>query len=261
MNKINCLIVDDEPIARDIIQNYCQHLDYLNIIASCGNALEAKAILQSQHTDILFLDINMPVIDGISFLKTLKTPPQVIFTTAYKEYAIDAFDLAACDYLLKPFSFERFIMAVDKAMDKLQSGRIAAQSGSIRNQSGQMGLQSLNTSVHSVIRQEQSEDYIFIKTDGKIFKINHNELLYAEAQGNYTRIVTTSNTLMPKMAFTSFEELLNKSVFLRTHRSFIVNKSKIGHIEGNRIFINNTEIPIGSNYKYLLMRELGFQKG
>ena len=120
MNTLNCLIVDDEPIARDIIQNYCSHLDYLHVIAGCGNALEAKAILQSQAIDILFLDINMPVIDGVSFAKTLKHQPQIIFTTAYKEYAADAFDLAACDYLLKPFSFERFIIAIDKAMEKLQ---------------------------------------------------------------------------------------------------------------------------------------------
>ena len=250
MNKINCLIVDDEPIARDIIQNYCQYLDYLNVIASCGNALEAKIILQTQQADILFLDINMPVIDGISFLKTLKNPPQVIFTTAYKEYAIDAFDLAACDYLLKPFSFERFIIAIDKAMEKLQPLKTR-----------QEGIGHTQPDTESTqLRQMPFEDFTFIKTDGKIYKLSHQDLLYAEAQGNYTRIVTTSNTLMPKMPFSSFEELLPKSVFLRTHRSFIINKAKIGHIEGNRIFINSTEIPIGSNYKDQLMKELGFPK-
>ena len=241
MNKINCLIVDDEPIARDIIQNYCQHLDYLQVIASFGNALEAKNVLQNQKVHILFLDINMPVIDGISFLKTLRTPPQVIFTTAYKEYAIDAFDLAACDYLLKPFSFERFIMAIDKAV------------ANVRQEQG------IPQSQHS--QAAPTEDFIFIKTDNKIYKINHDELLYAEAQGNYTRIVTIKNTLMPKMPFTSLEEVLPRPAFLRTHRSFIINKTKINHIEGNRIFINNTEIPIGSNYKDQLMKELGFPKG
>ncbi len=240
MNKIHCLIVDDEPIARDIIQNYCQHLDYLNVVASCGNALEAKAIMQTTHIDILFLDINMPVMDGISFLKTLKNPPQVIFTTAYKEYAIDAFDLAACDYLLKPFSFERFIMAIDKATDKLQPAKTRQEGSS--TEAGPI------------------EDFTFIKTDGKIYKLSHQELLYAEAQGNYTRIVTTGNTLMPKMPFSSFGELLPAPTFLRVHRSFLVNKSKIGHIEGNRLFINNTEIPIGSNYKDQLMKELGFPR-
>ncbi|MCE6988710.1 LytTR family DNA-binding domain-containing protein [Dyadobacter sp. CY323] len=120
MNKISCLIVDDEPIARDIIKSYCAHLPYLTVLASLGNALEAKTFLFQQKVDILFLDINMPVLDGVTFLKTLKNPPQVIFSTAYKEYAIDAFDLAACDYLLKPFSLDRFIIAVDKAMERIQ---------------------------------------------------------------------------------------------------------------------------------------------
>src|SRR5688572_5839757 len=116
MKQLNCLIVDDEPIARQIIETYCSHLPELKIVASCGSVFEAKPFLQSQSIDILFLDINMPVLDGVSFLKTLKDPPQVIFTTAYKEYAVDAFDLAACDYLLKPFSLDRFLIAVDKAM-------------------------------------------------------------------------------------------------------------------------------------------------
>lgn len=246
MNKIHCLIVDDEPIARDIIQNYCRHLDYLDVVASCGNALEAKTIMQTTQVDILFLDINMPVMDGISFLKTLKNPPQVIFTTAYKEYAIDAFDLAACDYLLKPFSFERFIMAIDKAIDKLQPAK-TSQEGS-------------STQATQPNQSSPIEDFTFIKTDGKIYKLSHHDLLYAEAQGNYTRIVTSSNTLMPKMPFSNFEEMLPSSSFLRIHRSFLINKSKIDHVEGNRLFINGTEIPIGSNYKDQLMKELGFPK-
>lgn len=237
MNQVSCLIVDDEPIARDIIKSYCSHLDYLNVVASCGNALEAKTLLQQQKIDILFLDINMPIMDGISFVKTLKDQPQVIFTTAYKEYAIDAFDLAACDYLLKPFSFDRFIIAVDKALEKLEPKAITPA----------------NEVAGSV-----AEDFIFIKTDGKIYKVGYDELLYAEAQGNYTKIITSGNLLLPKMPFSNFEELLPKALFLRTHRSFIINKSKIGHIEGNRVFINNNEIPIGSNYKDQLLKDLGF---
>jgi DNA-binding LytR/AlgR family response regulator len=238
MNKINCLIVDDEPIARDILENYCQHMRELNIVGSCSNALEAKAALQNQAVDILFLDINMPVLDGISYARTLRHSPQIIFTTAYKEFAAEAFDLAACDYLLKPFSFDRFIVAVDKALEKLKP---AAPKGLV---------QSLAVS-------GEKEDFIFIKTDNKIYKIFFDELLYAEAQGNYTKIVTTTTTLMPKMVFSTFEELLQKTLFLRTHRSFIINKSKINHIEGNRIFINNTEIPIGSNYREQLIKSLG----
>lgn len=233
--KINCLIVDDEPIARDIIKTYCGHLPYMHVIAACGNALEAKTILFEQKVDILFLDIAMPVMDGVTFLKTLRNPPQVIFTTAYKEFALDAFDLSACDYLLKPFSLERFITAVDKAVERLQVTPITAP----------------ESADHKI------QDYLFVKADGKIFKIGHEDLLYAEASGNYTKVVTTRNTLLPAMTFSSFEELLPKSVFLRVHRSFIINKSKIGHIEGNRIFIHETEIPMGSNYREACLKELG----
>lgn len=238
MSVLHCLIVDDEPIARDIIASYCQHLSNLNVIASCGNALEAKMVLQTQIVDILFLDINMPVIDGVSFAKTLKNKPQIIFTTAYKEYATDAFDVEACDYLLKPFSFDRFMIAVDRAINKLSP---------------------VGTAVPKV-PSEKTEDFIFIKTDGKIFKIMHSDLKYAEAQGNYTRIVTETTTLMPKMPFSSFEELLPDDIFLRIHRSFIINKSKIDHIEGNRVFVGQTELPIGSNYREALLNALGFSK-
>ncbi|WP_158799993.1 LytTR family DNA-binding domain-containing protein [Pedobacter sp. L105] len=238
MDKVLCLIVDDEPVARDIIKTYCSHLDQLQIVASCGNALEAKRVLDQQKIDIVFLDINMPIMDGISFVKTLKYPIQVIFTTAYKEYAHSAFDLAACDYLLKPFSFDRFIVAVDKALEKIGPA----------------------TQKIVEIMETKTEAFVFIKTDGKIYKIQYDELLFAEAQGNYTKITTTSYTLLPKMPFSNFEELLPKSLFLRTHRSFIINKSKINHIEGNRIMINTNEIPIGSNYREVLMNELGFSK-
>lgn len=235
MPPIDCLIVDDEPIARDIIRTYCAHLPYLRVAGVCGSALEARAVLMQQKVDIVFLDINMPVMDGISFLKTLKTPPQIIFTTAYKEYAVDAFDLAACDYLLKPFSLERFIVAVDKAMEKLQPAGQAFSEAS----------------------ESREDDFLFLKADGKIYKIMHDDLLYAEANGNYTKVRTTQHTLLPAMTFSGFEDLVPKSRFLRIHRSFIINKSKIDHIEGNRVFIQNTEIPIGSNYREQFLRQIG----
>ncbi|GAB4021541.1 LytTR family DNA-binding domain-containing protein [Spirosoma migulaei] len=235
MKTVNCLIVDDEPIAREIIQTYCNHLPILNVVASCDNAIAAKAELHKQPVDILFLDINMPILNGIAFLKTLKNQPQVIFTTAYKEYALDAFDLSACDYLLKPFSLERFIVAVDKALERLQA----------------------HSTPSPAAIPEKSEAYTFIKTDGKIYKLVHEDLLFAEANGNYTKITTSQTTFMPSMTFSSFVNLLPSNLFLRVHRSFIVNKSKITHIEGNRIFIDKTEIPIGSNYREEFLRELG----
>ncbi|WP_031528264.1 LytR/AlgR family response regulator transcription factor [Dyadobacter crusticola] len=235
MQQINCLIVDDEPIARDILKTYCAHFPYLHVAGAVGNALEIKPILFEQKIDILFLDINMPVMDGVTFLKTLKNPPQVIFTTAYREYALDAFELSACDYLLKPFSLERFVVAVDKAMERLH----------------------LSNNLPPEPPAQKVDDFIFIKTEGKIYKILFSDLLYAEASGNYTKIVLANGTLLPAMTFSNFEEMLPKASFIRIHRSFIVNKSKISHIEGNRIFLNNAELPIGTNYRENLLRELG----
>lgn len=236
MERFTCLIADDEPIAREIIEGYCRHLPALQVVASCTNALEAKAVLQEQPVDILFLDINMPVLDGIAFLKTVKYPPQVIFTTAYKEYALNAFDLAAVDYLLKPFSLERFMVAVDKAIEKLRKHRVVPV---------------------PAVGESKAEDALFIKTDSKIFRIPYNDIIYAEANGNYTRIVTRQNTYLPGMTFSQFEQQLPRALFIRVHRSFIINKSAISHIEGNRVFLNRIEIPVGSNYKEAFLKELG----
>jgi DNA-binding LytR/AlgR family response regulator len=176
------------------------------------------------------------VLDGISFLKTIQHKPQVIFTTAYKEYALNAFDLAAVDYLLKPFSLDRFIIAVDKAVERLQMTPAAATQSPM---------------------DEKTEDHLFIKTDNKIFRLAHKDIIYAEANGNYTKIITTRNTLMPSVTFSGFEEQLPSSGFIRVHRSFIINKSFITHIEGNRVFLNAVEIPIGIHYKEKFLKELG----
>lgn len=232
MGRYRCVIADDEPIAREIIEGYCAHLPHLEVIASCSNALEAKAVLQQQRVDILFLDINMPVLDGIAFMKTLREPPQVIFTTAYKEYAVNAFDLSACDYLLKPFSMERFIVAVDKA------------------------IENLSKRITPVIATDE-EQALFIKTDNKIFRILFKDILFAEASGNYTKIVTLQQTYMPALTFSALEQQLPAAQFIRVHRSFIISKSSISHIEGNRVFLHRIEIPIGSNYKEAFLKELG----
>ncbi len=232
MKQFNCLIVDDEPIARDIILHYCSHLSFLNVVAVCGNAFEARDALNNNQIDIIFLDIHMPVLDGLSFLKTLKQQPQIIVTTAYKEYAVDAFDLTACDYLLKPFSLERFIVAIDKAVDKLNA-------------------------VSNIPHDEPSPDHFFIKAEGKIYKISYDELLYAEAKGNYTKVVTTSKAILPAISFSSFEKLLTSNAFVRVHRSFIINTSKVESIEVNSILINKVTIPIGSSYKKSFLKCLG----
>lgn len=238
MRTIRCLIVDDEPIAREIVASYCAHVPALEVAGTCDNALDAKRMLQQMPIDILFLDIQMPVLDGLNLLKIIKRPPQVIFTTAFKEHAVTAFDLAACDYLLKPFSLERFIVAVDKALERL-SGIHEAQG-------------------NAVVTMPAGS--AFVRTDGKIYKIDFDDILYAEANGNYTRVVTLRNTLLPNMSFTAFEKLVPDHVFLRVHRSFIVNRTHITLIEGNRVFVRDKEIPIGSSYRESFLKTLGLEK-
>ncbi len=235
MSPIHCLIVDDEPIAREIIQSYCSHLDGLHVVASCSSALEAKSVLQKQPIDLLFLDINMPLLDGIAFLRTIKNPPAVIFTTAYKEYAVDAFELAASDYLLKPFSLERFIIAIDKVLVNRNVPAVEPVSRLVN----------------------PPDDYLFLKVGGKIYKLLHHDLLFAEAQGNNTKLVTSQITLMPSMSFSSLDERLPKQLFVRVHRSYLVNKAKVTHIEGNRVYLDKHEIPIGANYRDQLLKEIG----
>jgi DNA-binding LytR/AlgR family response regulator len=231
--KIKCLIVDDEPIARQIVAKYCAYLPDLEVVGSCGDALEAKQLLSIKPVDIIFLDINMPILDGLALVKTLRQQPLIIFTTAYKEYAHEAFNVSACDYLLKPFSLERFIQAVDKAKGNLAQN------------------------IPSPLTAETQPTALYIKSDGKLFKLNIDELLYAEAQGNNVKMVTTASTYTTTITFSAFEEQLPKAIFIRVHRSFIINKSKIRVIEGNRVFIENTEIPIGSNYREDFLKRIG----
>ena len=235
MRKFNCLIVDDEPIARDILVNYCSYLPALCVTGVCGNALEARKLIGETSVDILFLDIHLPVMDGISFFSTLKNPPQVIFTTAFKEYAVNAFDLAACDYLVKPFLLDRFVIAVDKAIDRI-NGTVTLPD-------------KYNTG--------EVDDFLFVRSEGKIIKINYADLLYAEANGNYTKLVTTNAVIIPNMSFVSIEKLLPPGLFKRVHRSFMINRSRITHLEGNRVFLGRHEIPIGSNYKEEFFKLLG----
>lgn len=176
----------------------------------------------------------MPL-DGMAFARKLKNPPQIIFTTAYKEFAHEAFDLYAVDYLLKPFSLERFIVAIDKAKEKLKLAKLP--------------------SIREI--EDDPENFIFLKYDGKIHKIDFENLLYVEAQGNNVKIASTNFALNPSMSLMALEELLPKSKFVRTHRSFIINKTKIRQIEGNRVFIGDSEIPIGANYREEFLKELG----
>ena len=231
---INCIIIDDEPVARSIIRNYCGYLPFLKILGEFGNALEAKEFLTDNHVDLLFLDINMPVLSGMGFIQTLKNPPLVIFTTAYQEHAVNAFEMNAVDYLLKPFPPERFIVAVDKAKDKLSK--------------------SHQTQIETT---QKPKDSLFIRSEGKIYQLTFNDCLFAEAQGNYTKVVTEKGIYITKNPFSTFISDLPADIFLRSHRSFIINKNRIGYIAGNRVFIGDHEIPIAANYRLAFLAAIG----
>ena len=237
---INCLIVDDAPVAREILIEYCKLIPVLKVVGVCGDAFEAREIIQQMQAvgasvDLLLLDINMPLLSGIDLLKTLKNPPQVIFTTAYKEFATDAFDLAACDYLLKPFSLERFIIAIDRVLEK-----VIAQS-------------TVKPSPHKTT----AGTHLLVRTEGRFHKVNYDQIVFLEANRNNTKVVAFPDTLLSSTPLSTIELLLPSDVFFRVHRSFIVNLTKVTSLQGNRIFLGQREVPLGGNYKDEFLRLLG----
>lgn len=232
---INCLIVDDAPVARQILVEYCKLLPVLRVMGQCSDAFEARQMIQQDQVDLLLMDINMPLLSGIDFLKTLKNPPSVIFTTAYREFATDAFDLAACDYLLKPFSLERFIIAIDRVIEKLDSKKGAKP----------------ETPPPALI------NHLLLRTEGRINKLNHDQIVYLEANRNNTKVVTTGEHLISTAPLSSIETQLPGELFFRVHRSFIVNLSKITSLQGNRIILGKSEVPLGGNYKDEFLKVLG----
>ncbi|GAB3047698.1 LytR/AlgR family response regulator transcription factor [Spirosoma pulveris] len=239
MNTLTCLIVDDEPIARGIIAAFCAHIPALRIIGQCENAFEAKSMLTETPVDLLFLDINMPELNGLSFLRTLPQKPQVIFTTAYREFAVDAFDLAACDYLLKPIPLPRFIVAVDKA--------ITALSKAAGNPNDKPATSYVTN----------SDEYLFLKSDGKLFRMVKSGFLYAEAIGKQVKITSETGVLSVTIPLNVLEQRLTGAGSVRVHRSFLINASKIDYIEGNRVYIRANSIPIGEYYKEAFMKQIG----
>jgi DNA-binding LytR/AlgR family response regulator len=231
---IRCLIIDDEPIARQIVKTYCNYFKNIEVVAECENAIQAMDFLRKEKIDVLFLDINMPVITGIDFLKTLTQPPAIIITTAYQQYALDGYELNITDYLLKPFSLERFI----KAVNKLKT--------------------SIPLSAHS-IAENKTATSIFIKADNKVYRFETDNILYCEAQGNYTKIVTKGEVVEAYISLSKIEEQLTESCFIRCHRSFIANTNYISTIENHRLHLGKYEIPIGSNYREKLFTTIGFK--
>lgn len=232
---INCLIIDDAPVARDILVAYCKLLPMLHVSGICCDAFEAREKIVQMPVDLLLLDINMPLLTGMDLMKTIKHPPQVIFTTAYKEFATDAFDLGACDYLVKPFSLERFIIAVDRAAERI--GRLPVRA-------------EPKSEVHQ-------NDHLLVRANGMINKLTYDQILFFEASRNSTKVVTREATLLSAVPLSSMEKLLPLEQFSRVHRSFIVNRSKITSLQGNRIFIHKNEIPVGNQYKSNLFEIMG----
>ncbi|SNR47024.1 two component transcriptional regulator, LytTR family [Maribacter sedimenticola] len=219
------LIIDDEPIAHEIIKEYCDLLPHMELMKNCYDALEALDYLREHTVDLLFLDLNMPKLKGFEFLKTLSEPPHVIVTTAYQEHALEGYELNITDYLLKPFSFQRFLKAVNKV----------ALSPTARTTSN-----SLHTSL---------KNSIFLYSDKKHVHVKLADLLYVEAAGNYAKVVLTGSTIVIREKISDVLELLPSSQFIQVHKSFIISKNHLQTIEGNRIRINDIMIPIGKHYK------------
>lgn len=225
MKHLNCLIADDEPIARQILESYIHDLPNLTLVASCKNAFEVMEVLQKESVDLLLLDIHMPKLSGLSLLKTIQLGPKVIITTAYPEYAVEGFELAVTDYLLKPFSLERFIQAVLKVQNE----------GTPANETDPS-------------RKEDTAKTIFVKSDKKILRLALDAITHVEAYGNYIKIYEENMVLTPQTLSEFLEKLPNH--FLRIHKSFVLNFNQLKLIDGNQILLqNDTKLPIGKSYR------------
>jgi len=223
-------VIDDEHPARDVLEKHISGVDALELSGSCTNAVEALSFLQSNTVDLLFLDIQMPHILGTNFIRTLKNPPKVIFTTAYRKYAIEGFELNAVDYLLKPISFDRFLQAVNKVLElNLQSN--------VKNSSAEN-------------HTEPAQPFLYLRVDRKMIKVLFNDILYIEGLRDYIRIFTTSKTIITKHLLSSLEEMLPSDAFLRIHRSYIISISKIDSFNSDTIEIGKKELPIGRLFKH-----------
>lgn len=221
------IIIDDEPLAHEIIEEFCSMLPHVQLEKKCYNAMEAMQFLNENTIDFMFLDINMPKLRGLDFLKTLTNPPKTIITTAYKEHALEGFELNVVDYILKPFSFNRLVKAVNKISEN----------------------QTTKTVIKEVSNDASSTTRFFVKGDKKHHQIDLNDLLYIEAYGNYTKLFLTNEMIVSHEKISHYEAILTNGNFLRVHKSFIIAIDKIKFIEGNRILINEHKIPVGQTYK------------
>lgn len=225
--ELKALIIDDEPLAQNVINQYAQKLPNLTIVGTCNDAISAHNFLNENQVDLLFLDINMPKLSGISFLKNLKNPPLVIFTTAYSEYALEGFELNALDYLKKPYSFERFCKAFFRAEE--------------------LFLMKQHAKPH--VNPEDVNDFLFVKSDKKTIRLKFSDLCYIEGLGDYIKLHLTDKKIVTNLSMKKIIHLLPENQFYRIHKSFIISIDKIDSVEGNMIKINNTKLPIGNSYR------------
>ncbi|PSL43032.1 LytTR family two component transcriptional regulator [Chitinophaga niastensis] len=230
--KLKCIIIDDEPIARKILREFIEEIDFLELVAEVENPLKAMKLLSVNDVDLIFLDINMPKINGVDFLKNSKITASVIMTTAYAEYAVEAYGLDVLDYLVKPIAFDRFLKACNKAKE------IGTLKKNIQNQPNKLN------------------DYFFIKCNNQIEKVFYDDLLYAEAMLNYVMLHTSSNKMMVYVTIKNLEEQLPADIFIKVHKSYIVNKTKIKSIEGNILDIGNDKIPISQGLREKVIAEI-----
>ncbi len=224
--KLRCLIVEDEPPAMEIMQSYVQSCPQLELAGCCADAFAASEALQQEPVDLIFLDINLPRLSGLSFLKTLSRPPLVIFTTAYPEYAVEGFEADAVDYLVKPFSFDRFLKAVNKAAEKVRASQPPGKPA-----------------------PEASRNFILLRADKKTYRVNYSEILYIEAIGDYLKVFLNGKNLVIHETIKGLLDQLPPGLFLRIHKSYIVAVDRINYIEGNQLQVGNSFIPIGRSFK------------
>lgn len=224
------IIVDDEPLAQDILETFVEKIPSLELVKKCNNAIEAFEVLKHEEIDLMFLDIQMPQLTGIEFLKSLKNPPMVIFTTAYDHYALEGYELNVIDYLLKPISLERFMKAVNKAQNQYE-------------------LLKGDATPAVAIADADPNDFIFVKADKKLVKVKYSEIKYIEGLKDYVIIRTDTGRVITLQTMKSLEEKLPMNLFKRIHRSYIVALDKIEAIVGNMVEIDKKHLPIGKNYR------------
>jgi DNA-binding LytR/AlgR family response regulator len=238
MQSLPCIIVDDEPIAREILQEYVQRDDRITLLGSYATAGDALKEINIRRPRLVFLDIKMPQVSGFEMLRSMPKHPFIIFTTAFREYAVEGFDLNAVDYLLKPFSFERFLQAVNKVF-VLHTAETAEPVSNVTDESGK---------------------YIFVKSEGKFIRINMDDIFYIEALKEYVRIFTTEGTLVVYQTMQNLEEKLPPDQFFRIHRSYIIGVRHIKAIEGNSVLVHKTQLPVSRYIKEQFMRNVAGNK-